>query len=388
MLPPAPPGSRIGKVRFVGDPVAAVVAETIEAAKDAAELIEIDYEELGAVTDSTKADAPGQPQLHEDAAQNICFDWAMGDEAATEAALNDSAHVVELDLINNRVICASMEPRAFRAEWDGAKLVCDWNGQGVWGLKGQIARRFSLEEDAVQVKTGDVGGGFGMKAFAYAEYFMAIHGARATGKPVRWVGDRSESMLFDSMGRDNVTKLYMGYDADHRITAMKVLGISDLGAYLAPVGAIQQTFLASRVLTGVYDIQTVWFQVKGVFTNTTPTDAYRGAGRPEAQYAIERLMDKSARVLGVDPIELRRKNFITPAQMPYTTVANETYDVGDFSRVIGRGVVEADWDGFAARKAESAAAGKLRGRAFAITSSRFWASPTRPRRSNSSRMGP
>ncbi|MEM7528790.1 MAG: xanthine dehydrogenase family protein molybdopterin-binding subunit [Pseudomonadota bacterium] len=350
------------RVRYVGEPVACVIAEDLATAKDAAELIEIDYDPLDAVVETDRALSPDEPEIHPEAPNNLCYDWGIGEEQATEAALASAARVVELELINNRVVANPIETRGALAEWDGTRLTMHYNGQGVWDMKDELARRLRLDPENVHALTPDVGGGFGMKAFNYPEHFCIAEAARRLGRPVKWIGERSESILADAMGRDHVTKMWAGFDDQNRITAMKVECISNLGAYLSAFGVYIASDLAARVLTGVYDLQTAWFNVKGVFTNTTPVDAYRGAGRPEAQYALERLMDKCARELGVDPLELRRINFIKPNQFPYATVVGETYDVGNFDRVLTTAVEKADWNGFSARKAASLAEGKYRGR--------------------------
>lgn len=350
-----------GRVRYLGEPVAIVVAETLADAKDAAELIEMDLEPLPAVTDATKALEDGAPQLHREAPGNLCYDYGIGDEDATDAALAGAAHRVELSLINNRVISNPMETRGCLAEFADGKLSVHMNGQGVWDLRDELAKRLSMDPSEVAVFTPDVGGGFGTKAFAYPEHFLVAQAARLLGTPVKWVAERGEGIQSDAMGRDNTTRMVAGYDADHRLVAMKIECLSNLGAFTWDAGVYIASHLAARVLTGVYDLQTAWFNVKGVFTNTTPVDAYRGAGRPEAQYALERLIDKSARVMGVDPVALRRKNFIKPEQFPYETLVGETYDVGDFNKVLDRALIEADYAGFAERKAAARAQGKLRG---------------------------
>ncbi|MEL6577093.1 MAG: xanthine dehydrogenase family protein molybdopterin-binding subunit [Pseudomonadota bacterium] len=350
------------RVRYVGEPVACVIADSLAEAKDAAEMIEVDYDGLDAVVDTAAATEAGQPLVHDEVANNLCYDWGIGDEAATNAALDGAARVVELELINNRVVANPIETRGGLAEWDGDRLTVHYNGQGVWDMKGEIARRLKIDEEKVRATTPDVGGGFGMKAFNYNEHFCIAEASRRLGRPVKWIGERTESILSDVMGRDHVTKMWAGFDADNRMIAMKIECTSNLGAYLSAYGAFIASELASRILTGVYDLQTAWFNVKGVFTNTTPVDAYRGAGRPEAAYALERLMDKCARELGADPLELRRKNFIKPEQFPYNTIVGETYDVGNFDRVLTAAIEKADWNGFEARKAASAANGKYRGR--------------------------
>ena len=358
---PKRPAIAVDRVRHVGEAVALVVADSLAAAKDAAELVAVEYEGLPAVTDGPAALGEGQPQLHEKAPGNLCYDWGIGDEAATEAALASAAHRVELDLVNNRIVANPMEPRGAVAIWKDDHLTLHFNGQGVWDLKADAAKALGIEPGQVSVFTPDVGGGFGIKAFTYPEHIALAEAARRLGGAVRWIAERSEGFQTDVAGRDQVARMVAGFDEKHRIVAMKVETVSNLGAYLSAYGVYIASDLAARVLTGVYDLQTAWFNVKGVFTNTTPVDAYRGAGRPEAQYQLERLMDKSARVLGVDPVELRRINFIKPEQFPYSTIVGETYDVGDFNKVLDRALAEADYAGFPARREESAKASKYRG---------------------------
>ncbi len=250
-----------------------------------------------------------------------------------------------MEAVNNRVVVNSMETRGCLAAWDGDELRFWYASQGVLKLVDEFAKKLKLPKEKLHVFTPDVGGAFGMKNFNYPEYFMAGHASMRLKRPVKWISDRSEGFLSDCMGRDNITRLTMGFDEANRITGFKTEVVSNLGAYNSPFGVIMQSQLYSRVLTGVYDIQTVWMETKGVFTNTVPTDAYRGAGRPEAQYSIERFMDYAARELGVAPDELRRINFIKPDQFPYQTATGESYDVGDFARVMERGLREADWAG-------------------------------------------
>ncbi|GIX12709.1 MAG: carbon monoxide dehydrogenase [Paracoccaceae bacterium] len=345
------------RVRYVGQPVAAILADSLSHARDAAELVELEIDELPVHMEL----APGGPALHEEAPDNVCFDWAIGDEAATEAAFARAAHRVRLELVDNRVIANPMEPRGCFAEWDGSRLHLAFSGQGVWGLKAELARKMGLDESAVRVTNPDVGGGFGMKAFAYPEYFLCAEAARRLGRPVRWMAERGEAMLSDYSGRDHVSVLEGAFDADHRLIALRYLNTVNLGAYCAPFGQGVPTFAASRVLTSVYDVPTAFMHVKGIFTNTTPVDAYRGAGRPETIYAVDRLMDHAARELGLDPIALRRRNFIPREKFPYKTVSGETYDVGDFGRVLDRALKEADVAGFPARRAEAARRGRARG---------------------------
>ncbi|SDI99220.1 xanthine dehydrogenase family protein molybdopterin-binding subunit [Salipiger marinus] len=343
------------RVRHVGEPVALIVADSLQAAQDAAELIEFDYTELPAHLDI----CAGGEALHPEAPDNRAFDFGMGREAETAAAIDSAAKVVRLEVGDNRVIVNAMEPRGAYAEWDGSRLHVAFNGQGVWGLKGDMARVFGLDEANVRVTNPDVGGGFGMKAAPYPEYFAIAFAAMTLGQPVRWMSDRTEAMLSDHAGRDLVTMAELAFDAENRITAYRVHTLCNLGAYNSNFGQAIQSILFAKVLTGTYDIQNAWMRCEGFYTNTTQVDAYRGAGRPEAIYVLERMMDRAARELGVDPQELRRINFIK--EFPYKTVTGENYDVGDFSRVLGHAEADADIAGFAARRAASEAHGKLRG---------------------------
>ncbi|MEM6634361.1 MAG: xanthine dehydrogenase family protein molybdopterin-binding subunit [Pseudomonadota bacterium] len=345
------------RVRFVGEPVAVVVADTLAAARDAAELIVIDYDDLPPHLEL----AQGGADIHPEAPGNLAFDWGTGDEGATDAAFAEAAHHIQLDVQDNRVIVASIETRGCWAEWSDGRLHSNFNGQGVWGLKKTLTEALGLEAEQVRVTTDDVGGGFGMKAMTYPENLVVPWAAKTLGRAVRWMSDRSEAMLTDNAGRDLVSHCELAFDEDHRITAYRVNTICNLGAYNSQFAQPIQSQLFSRVLMGVYDVQTTYLGVKGVYTNTTQVDAYRGAGRPEAIYALERTIDYAARMLGVDPWELRRKNFIKPDQFPYKSSTGELYDVGDFSMVMDQAADHADRAGFAARKAASAAEGKLRG---------------------------
>ena len=349
------------RVRHLGEAVAMVVADSPAAAKDAAEAVTLDIDARAAVIDGPAALEAGAPEVHSDAPGNLCYDWGIGDQDATERALAGAAHTVELELVNNRVIANPLETRGVLAEWTGDHLTVHFNGQGVWDLKDELAKRLRLEAGQVTVHTPDDGGGFGMKGFVYPEHIAVAEAARMLGRPVKWMSERGEGFQTDASGRDQVARMVAGFDADHRIVGLKIETVANLGAYLSQAAVYIASDLAARVLTGVYDLQTAWFNVKGVFTNTTPVDAYRGAGRPEAQYQLERMMDKAARVMGVDPVELRRINFIKPGQFPYHTIVGETYDVGDFDKVLDRALEEADYAGFARRKEQSLAAGKYRG---------------------------
>ena len=345
------------RVRYAGEPIALVVAESRAAAMDAVEVIAADFDDLPVHV----ATAVGGPTIHPEAPDNLAYDWAFGDEAAVAAAFAAAAHATRLELVDNRVMAMPMEPRGCFAEWDGRRLHVAFSGQGVWGLRDELAERLGLAAEAVRVTTPDVGGGFGMKGCNYPEYFAVAFAARELGRPVHWMSTRGEAMVSDTGGRDHVTVAEAAFDADYRLQALRIACVSNLGAYNAPVGQPIASKLALKVMPGVYDVQKAHFAVKGVYTNTPPIDAYRGAGRPEAIYVIERLMDWSARDLGVDPVELRRRNFIPREKFPYRNVAGELYDVGDFERVLDRALVEADVAGFAARKAASRRAGRLRG---------------------------
>ncbi|MBL3561225.1 xanthine dehydrogenase family protein molybdopterin-binding subunit [Rhodovulum sulfidophilum] len=354
---PARPLLAEGRVRFVGEAMAVVIAETLLAAKDAAERIVFDLHDL----DPHLALTVGGPQIHPEAPLNLAYDWATGDEAAVHEAFRTAARTVRLEVADNRVIVNSMEPRGAWAEWAEGRLHLCVNGQGVWDQKAKLAAMLDLPETAVRVTNPDVGGGFGMKAMSYPEYYVIAHAARALGRPVRWMSDRTEAMLSDNAGRDLVSMVEIAFDAGHRITGYRVETLSNLGAYNSEYAQPIQSELFAKVLTGAYDIPAAFLAVKGVYTNTTQVDAYRGAGRPEAIYALERTMDLAARELGLDPWELRRRNFIAPSAFPYRTPTGESYDVGDFARVLARVETMADRAGFAARKAGSAARGRLRG---------------------------
>ncbi len=360
------------RVRHVGEAVAFIVADSIEAAKDAAELVDLDLEPRAAHV----ALAPGGEELHAGVAGNRAFDFGLGDRDRTEAALAQAAHVVTLDVADNRVMCASMETRGCWAEMEGGRLHVALGSQGVWGPKREIARQLGMDAGDVRVTTPDVGGGFGMKGLHYPETILVAHAARVLGRPVRWMSERTEAMLSDTGGRDLVTTAALGFDGDHRLIAYRLETVANLGAYNSMFAQFIQTELFSKVLTGVYDVQAAWMGVTGVYTNTTPVDAYRGAGRPEAIFVLERAMDFAARQMGVDPWGLREKNFIRPEQFPYATVGKVIYDVGAFSRVLARAAQTADVAGFAARRAASAARRRLRGQGLCYYIESILGAPT------------
>ena len=345
------------RVRHVGEIIAMVVADTPEQARDAAELIGPEIDELPAMLKR----GPGDVPLHEDAPGNRAFDWGIGDEAATARAFERAAHVVEMAVEDNRIIVASMEPRGCFAEIEAGRLHLAVNAQGVWVPKAALAKVLGMAPGDIRVTNPDTGGGFGMKGQPHPEQFLVAQAARMLNRPVRWMSSRAEAMLSDANGRDLEHDAALAFDADLRIIGYRVATRCNLGAYNSQFAQIIQTRLFSRVLTGVYNIGAVWLQAEGYFTNTVPVDAYRGAGRPEAIYLIERMMDRAARVLDIDPLELRRRNFIPADAFPYKSLTGEVIDVGDFARVLGRAAEFADLGGFAKRREESERRGKKRG---------------------------
>ena len=359
--PAAAPARQIlaeGIVRHVGEPIACIVADSPEIAQAAAELVWVDYEELA----PHLALAPGGPQIHPEAPDNIALDWEAGDAAATEAAFGRAAHVVALELADNRVFPTSLEPRGCFADWpEGGRLHLAFTGQGVWDMKSRLARAFALGPEDLRVSTPDVGGAFGMKAMPYPEYFVLPEAARRLGRPVRWMSGRMEAMISDTSGRDLISRAEMAFDEDLRILGYRVRTRFNLGAWNSAFGQAIQTRLFFTVMQGAYRMGAMHLAAQGIYTNTPPVDAYRGAGRPEAIYVLERMMDHAARQLGADPWELRRRNFIPPEAFPHESLAGETIDVGDFARVLARAREEADIAGFPARRAESRARGRLRG---------------------------
>ena len=345
------------RVRFLGEAVAVVIAETLAQASDAAELIGFDYQEL----DTHLALQEGGPLIHEEAPLNRAFDWCAGDQLATAKAFDKAAHHIRLSIADNRIIACSLEPRGCFAEWKDGRLHLCVNGQGVWGTKSRLAKILNLPDAEIRVTNPDVGGGFGMKAMDYPETFICAHAARQLGRPVRWMSERSEAMLSDNSGRDLVSIGELAFDVDHKIIGYRVSTLCNLGAYNSQYAQPIQTELFAKVLTGPYDIPTAFLSVKGIYTNTTQVDAFRGAGRPEAIYVLERVMDRAARALKIDGWELRRKNFIAPDAFPYQTVTGALYDVGDFSNVLTSAEQAADRRGFSVRKSNSQVKGRLRG---------------------------
>jgi carbon-monoxide dehydrogenase large subunit len=351
-------------VRFVGDPVALVIAETLAQARDAAELIEIDYDSLPAIADLAKAVQDGAPQIHKEAPNNINITWADGDEPAVKAAFDKAHKVVTVDLVNNRVVPNSMEVRGAIASYTDAEGYTLYTSSQGSHLMKDVLLGFVLKgtpPDKLRVVTPDVGGGFGMKIFVYPEYIMCLWAAKKLGRPVRWISDRSEGFLTDTHGRDNITKVQIALDKDAKFLGLRLDTLANLGAYLSQFGPYIPTAAGKGMHVGVYNFPCAYVEVKCVFTNTAPVDAYRGAGRPEAAYVIERVVDAAARAMGIGVDEIRRRNFIPASAMPYTTILGHTYDSGDFIRNMQDAMKDGDWPGFAARKAESAKRGKLRG---------------------------
>ncbi len=361
---PGHPVLTTDKVRYVGDNIAFVIADSLNAAKDAAELIYVDIDEEDAVTSTSGANAEGQPQLHEGANNNTAFNWEHCSDDNIDDVFANAAHVTSLDIVNNRIIVNSMEPRGLIADWnaDDEKMVIRMGTQGGWVLRSLLAAHIlHIPEEKVQVITPDVGGAFGMKLFFYSEYAVTVWASRKLGRPIKWIGERSDAFLSDTQGRDHTTTAELAFDGDNKILGMKVKTNANLGAYLSTFGPMIPTMAAVKVLPGVYDIPMIRYNCTGVFTNTTPVDAYRGAGRPEAIYVIERLMDAAARELSISPSEIRRKNFIAPSAIPYTTATGCVYDSGEFERLMDKALDNSDWDGFASRRDTSKANGKLRG---------------------------
>jgi carbon-monoxide dehydrogenase large subunit len=368
-LPPYPAIAR-DRVRHVGDIVAVVVGETAAAARDAAESIAVDYEPLPAAVDTTHALDRGAPLVWDEAPGNLAFDWEVGDAAArVEAALKAAPHRIDLELVNNRVVVTSMEPRGALGEYDwGSDAFTLWSStQGSHFLRNLLAESiFHVPEHKIRVVTPDVGGGFGMKLFLYPEHVLVLWAARRLGRPVKWVAERSEAFLSDTQGRDNVTRLHLALDGDLRFRALSVDTLANMGAYLSNFAPEIPTASGGVMWSGVYQIPLIHNRVRGVYTHTVPVDAYRGAGRPEAAYALERLIDFAARRLGVAPDELRRRNFIQPAAMPYKTPLGLVYDSGDFGRNMADALAAADMAGFARRREEARARGRVRGEGYAV----------------------
>ncbi len=357
----------VDKVRFVGEAIAAVVAETREQARDALEAIELDVEDLPAVTDPRAALADDAPRLS-DAPDNLCARMSHGDRAATEAAFRAAAHVVALDLVNQRLAPSPIEPRAVVADFDPGtgRLTMHCASQMPTAVRNGLANdTLGMPVDKVRVLVGDVGGGFGMKTGLYPEDVVVAFASRALQRPVKWLGDRSDDFLAAVHGRDLISHAELALDADGKVLALRTRSLANVGGTAHPSGVAIQLLIGPWVSTSIYDIPAIDIEIDAVLTNMPPTGAYRGAGRPEAIYTIERLMDAAARRLGLDPSEIRRRNMIRPGQFPYRNPMGQTYDTGNFEAILDEGLALSDWHGFDARLAESKKAGKLRGRGIA-----------------------
>ena len=350
------------KVRYVGDPVAFVVAETAKQAKDAAEMVFLDIETLPAVTDAKAAAAPGAPLVHESVAANVILDFHFGEPEKVAAAFAEATHVTTISPRNSRIVVAAMEPRSALASIEDGRFVLRLGCQSAFGMRDQLRGTLGVERDQVRVLIGNVGGSFGMKSSCYPEYFCALFAARAIGRPVKWTDERSDSFLSDSHGRDHDMTLELALDADGHFLALRTTGYGNIGAYLSNGTIIPPTQNVVKNSISVYRTPLIDIATKVVFTNTTPVGAYRGAGRPEANYYMERLIDLAALEMGIDKVEMRRRNHIHQDQMPYRTPTNNAYDSGDFPGLFDKALALADWDNFPARKIESRQRGKRLGR--------------------------
>ncbi len=356
------PALAVEKVRHVGQAVAVVVAETQMQARDAAEAVMVDYDELPAVVSAVEALKDGAPQLHPEAENNLIFDWELGDKGATDAAFTNAAHVTRLHIVNNRLVPNPMEPRAALGHYDAADdhYTCWTTSQNPHVARLVMSAFYNVApEHKLRVIAPDVGGGFGSKIYIYPEEIVCLWASKRTGVPVKWTSDRTEAFLTDAHGRDHVTEVEMALDADNKILGLKVDTVANLGAYMSLFSSATPTYLYATLLSGQYDIPAIHANVRAVYTNTVPVDAYRGAGRPEATYVIERTMETAARELGVSPAELRRKNFIR--SFPHQTPVIMAYDAGDFDATLDAGMQAADVAGFEARRSEAQSRGKLRG---------------------------
>jgi len=364
MHEPPHPVLAVDRVRHVGDPVAAVIADTLGHARDAAELINVNYGVEPAVTNAVEALRPGAPLVFAEVPGNICYDWQLGDPATIDAALKSAARVIKLDLTNNRLVPNAMEPRAAIGDFDRATgehtlYTTSQNPHVIRLLMGAFV--LHIPEAKLRVVAPDVGGGFGSKIYHYAEEAIVTWAAAKLKKPVKWTAERVESFMSDAHGRDHATHVELGVDKDNKFVALKVSTIANMGAYLSTFATCVPTYLYATLLAGTYTTPAIYAEVKAVFTNTVPVDAYRGAGRPEATFLVERIVDLAADELGVDPAELRRKNFIPTDAYPYQTPVALQYDSGDYFSTLDLATKAADYAGFETRRTDAARRGKLRG---------------------------
>ncbi len=364
MKAPAHPVLAADTVRHVGDHVAAVVAETVAQARDAAERVVVDYEQLPAVVNVAAANGADAPQVHGDVPGNLCYDWEIGDKAATDAAFASAHHVTTLDLINNRLIPNAIEPRAAIGEYDRASdsFTLTTTSQNPHLSRLVLSAFIQVApEHKLRVVAPDVGGGFGSKIYVYAEETVALWASKQVGRPVKWTAERSESFLSDAHGRDHVTHAELALDADGKFIGLRVSTTANMGAYLSTFASAVPTYLYGTLLAGQYTTPAIYCEVKAVFTHTAPVDAYRGAGRPEATFVVERLVEMAARETGIDRRELRRRNMIPPDAFPYQTPVILAYDSGDYAQGLDKALALADYAGFEGRRTEAKARGKLRG---------------------------
>ena len=364
---PLRPALADGVVRFVGEAVVALLAETADQAKDALEAVVVEYEDLPVVTELTEAAAEGAPLVWPAATGNIAAQMKHGDAAACDAAFAGAAHVVTLDLVNQRLVPSSMEPRCALSSYDAAtgRITLRLSSQMPSGARDTLCEVLNLPAEQIRVVVGDVGGGFGMKTGLYPEDIVVAYAARQIGRPVKWTPTRLDEFLSSTHGRDVESHAELALDADGKVLGYRVRTLANMGAYGSTVGIIIQLMIGPWVSTSIYDIRTIDFDLRAILTHTAPTAAYRGAGRPEAIYLIERLFDAAAHKLGMDPAEIRRRNLIAPDQMPYTNAMGQVYDLGNFGSILEQALELAKWNDFAAREAESKARGMLRGRGLA-----------------------
>jgi len=355
------------RVRFVGDPVAFVVAETLTQARDAAEAVDVDIEPLPAVTEARDAAALGAPQLYDSVPGNVVLDYHYGDAEKVDAAFQAAAHVTRLHLINNRVVVNSMEPRGALASFDHdeERWTLRVGCQGVMMLRAQLSTIMRVPPEKVRILTQNVGGSFGMKSFVFPEYICLLHAARALGRPVKWINDRSESFLSDQHGRCHEVTAELALDAEGYFLAVRTEGFGNFGAYIGAVAPMMPTFTTMRNITGPYRTPLIEISSQCILTTSTPVSSYRGAGRPEAQYYMERLVQAAAIEMNIDPVEIRRRNHVQPDQFPYEAPSGAVYDSGEFTKVMEQALAIAGWHDFPSRRAESRARGKLRGRGLA-----------------------
>jgi aerobic carbon-monoxide dehydrogenase large subunit len=363
MIRPHRPAVPTDKVRFVGDPVACVIAETVTQAKDAAEAVVVDIDPLPVVVKPTEAANAGAPQIYDEAPNNIALDFHFGDADKVKAAFAGAAHVTRAQLVNSRVVVNAIEPRAAVAEYDKAsgRYTFHTESQGVMGMKGQLVGILKTTPDKVHVLTGNVGGSFGMKAAVYPEYVCILHAARELGRPVKWTDERSSSFMSDNHGRDHVQTVELALDKDGHFLALRLTGYGNLGGYMGTMAPQPPTLNTVRNVISLYRTPLMEVSTKVVFTNTTHLNPYRGAGRPEGNYYMERVIDIAAQEMGIDRVELRRRNLIRPSEIPYKAASGSSYDSGNFPAVLKQALAAADWKGFNKRKRESRKQGKLRG---------------------------